>query len=199
MKILEEGFLKRNRNMLLIALGIFLVFFIAGAVYGYISIGDNAGQITEAMINASQSETSNPLAGLDLSSVDLFTHNLGADMLTVLGGLVLSIPSIAVIIFNAFSLGSLFGMDFTYAVVSVIPHSIIEYPASVLALSAAFIITKIEIRIIKNRNFRNTLRESKTELKDILVLIIAIAILLAIASIIEAHITPRVVFWYFNF
>ena len=78
MKILEEGFLKRNRNIILIALGIFLVFFIAGAVYGYISIGDNAGQITEAMINASQSETSNPLAGLDLSSVDLFTHNLGA-------------------------------------------------------------------------------------------------------------------------
>ena len=62
----------------------------------------------------------------------------------------------------------------------------------------AFKITKIEIAIIKNRSFKSTLEEHKTELKDIFVILIVTVILLAIAAIIEAHITPLIIKWYFG-
>lgn len=114
-----------------------------------------------------------------------------------MGGFLFSIISLILTILNAASIGSIFGVDLIYSILSVLPHSVFEYTATVLSLSCALIITKLEIRIIKKRDFKNTIRESKTELKDILVLIIVIVILLAIAAIIDAHITPMILDWYF--
>ena len=173
------------------------MFFIVGEVFGFINAGDNVGKITQLMLNASKTGVSGQ-GDLELSSLDLFMHNLTSDLITVLGGFLFSIISVIMVIYNAVSVGSIFGVDLTYATVTVLPHAITEYLASVLALAVAFIITKIEIKIIKNRTLRNTLNESQTELKDSLVLIIVIVILLAISAIIEAHITPIIAKWYFH-
>ena len=194
MKLIEDGFLKRNKKLLVISLAIFLVLAAAGAVTGFIKIGDNYGAIS----NIIQSE--NATGSIDMSSfqsetLDLFLHNLFSDIIVVLGGLLFSVISILIIILNAVSIGAPFGADLTFAAVSILPHAIIEYAASVIALAVAFKITILEIGVIKSRGFKDI---SKTDLKDILVLVIVMVIFLAVAAIIECNVTPVIVSWYFG-
>ena len=61
--------------------------------------------------------------------------------------------------------------------------------ATVFALTIAFIITRREINIIKTRSFDGI----KTDLKDIVILLVLDIIFLAIAAFIEAHVTPGIV------
>lgn len=91
----------------------------------------------------------------------LFLHNFSADLFVIVGGLLFSVISVLSIIFNAVSIGSSFGMDFTFSAVTILPHGIIEYAASVFSLACAFNITKLEIEMIKNRSFMQTLRIMK--------------------------------------
>lgn len=196
MKLLEPGFFDRNKKLIIISVLILLVSAVAGAYYGSVEIGDEKNLISNLL--SSKNVTNNDSDDIGLSAISLFTHNLTSDLVTIVGGFFFSIISVLIIIFNGFSIGTLFGMDFTFACPSVLPHGIIEYFASSLSLVIAFKITKIEIAIIKNRSFKSTLEEHKTELKDIFVMLIVTVILLAIAAIIEAHITPLVIKWYFG-
>ena len=197
MKLVEKGFLKRNKKIILISLIIFLVFAVSGMLISHMMIGDDEGQITKALLNLPKNET-NQDVDLDISSLDIFVHNLVANIIIIVGGLFFSIISVLIAAFNAVSIASPFGTDLTFSLVAILPHSIFEYTATVIALAAAFLITKLEIAMIKNRSFKGTLRDSKTELKDILVLVIVMVILLAIAAIIEGHITPIIVRSFFG-
>ena len=96
------------------------------------------------------------------------------------------------------TIGSVFGIDLPYALVTILPHGIVEYFAGALALAIAFKITSLELKIIKNRNLKKTINDNKTDLKDILVILIIMIILLGIAAIIEAHITPIIAKMYFG-
>lgn len=63
------------------------------------------------------------------------------------------------------------------------------------ALTGAFIITKLEINIIKsilskNYNIKEIWHENELLVKDILLIICITFVLLIIAAIIEGHITP---------
>ena len=95
-------------------------------------------------------------------------------------------------------IGGVFGIDLAYAIVTILPHGVVEYFAGASALAVAFKITSLEIKIIKNRNLKNTINDNKTDLKDILVILIIMIILFGIAAIIEAHITPMIAKWYFG-
>ena len=192
MKLIEKGFIKRNKDMLIIITCLFVLSMFVGLIMGYISVGGNVGQISQAFANLPKEQIPH-YTDTGLSSLDFFTHNFTVDVITLVGGLLFSVISVIVFVFNAISIGAPFGSDFAFACTSIIPHGIFEYSASILALAAAFIITKIEIRIIRNRNFKNTLTESKTELKDMLVFIIMSIILLIIAAVIEANITTLVI------
>ena len=199
MKIYEKGFLKRNKKFLIIALIIFLVATVLAIIVAYNAIGVNYGIITKTIINESQNNPTtsfNPDVGLD--TVDLFLHNLGSDLLIIVGGVFFSIISLAVVVFNAVLIGSPFGSDFTFAALSILPHGIIEYSASIIALAAAFNITKLEILMIKNRKFREVIDENKILLKDTLLMTILMIVLLIIAAIIECNLTSYVIYWYFS-
>ena len=192
MSLIEEGFLERNKKIIIIAVAIFLIAFIAGAVISHMLIGDNYGLISKKLSELPANETTGKI-DLGISTFDLFVHNLAVDLLVIVGGVFFSIISIAITAFNGLSIGTPFGTDFKFAVTSILPHSIFEYSGTVIALIIAFIITKLVISMIKTRSFRGILNESKTELKDILVLFIVMVILVFIAAVIEANITPAIV------
>lgn len=185
MKIFEEDFLIRNKKVIIIAVLIMLISVFIGAGLGYINNGDKLNVLSNAL-------SSNPVSNnvsTSSSSIFLFTHNLTVDIITILGGLIFSILSVLLTIFNGVSIGYVFGFDLKYACVSILPHAIFEYLAGALALAIAFKLTKIEIAIIKNRNFKDTIKGHNIDLKDILAILIIMIILLAVAAIIEGHIT----------
>lgn len=195
MKLIEEGFLKRNRKLILIATLILLVSAIAGALISY-SLADGKYNVISNLMRTHPANLTN--ASVDINPIELFAHNLIADLLVIIGGIFISITSVLIIIYNGLSIGSIFGVDLPYAAITILPHGIIEYFASALSLVIAFKITKLEIRIIKNRNLKNTLKEHRIDLKDILVILIVIIILLAIASFIEAYVVQILTKWYFG-
>ena len=198
MKLIEDGFFKRNKKIIIISFVIFILFALAGMIVSNVMAGDQVGKISKAMMEMPKNGTG---ANLDIgmSSLDLFIHNFSVSVIIIAGGILFSIISFLVTVFNAFSIGAPFGSDPVFALVSILPHSIFEYSATTLSLAVAFLITKLEIKMIRQRSFMGTLRESETELKDILVLIIVIVVLLAVAAVIEAYITPMVVKAYFGF
>lgn len=198
MKLIEDGFFKRNKKIIIISFVIFILFALAGMIVSNMIVGDQVGKISKAMMEMPKNGTG---ANLDIgmSSLDLFIHNFSVSVIIIAGGILFSIISFLVTVFNAFSIGAPFGSDPVFAIVSILPHSIFEYSATTLSLAVAFLITKLEIKMIRQRSFMGTLRESETELKDILVLIIVIVVLLAVAAVIEAYITPMVVKAYFGF
>lgn len=192
MKLIEEGFLKRNRKVLIISLAIFLAFAIAGAIIAFIKVGSDYGMISKAINTTSINQTD---SNTGLKTLDIFAHNLIADAITIIGGVLFSVISVLIVAFNAFTIGAPLGADFGFFGPTILPHGIIEYLASVFSLAAAFKITKLEIRMIKTRSFKSTLKEHKTELKDILVMIIVVVILLLIAAFIECNITWIIAKW----
>ena len=151
MKLIEKGFFKRNKKIIIIAVAIMFLSAVAGCAISSIYAGDDIkGKVTEGLLNVSHNQTDNVKSG------------------------------------------SIFGVDLTFACVSVLPHAIIEYFAGAIALAAAFLVTKLEINAIKNRSIRGTLEESKVELNDLLTFIILVVVLLAIAAFIEGNITPMI-------
>ena len=198
MKLIEDGFFKRNKKIIIISFVIFILFALAGMIVSNMVVGDQVGKISKAMMEMPKNGTG---ANLDIgmSSLDLFIHNFSVSVIIIAGGILFSIISFLVTVFNAFSIGAPFGSDPVFALVSILPHSIFEYSATTLSLAVAFLITKLEIKMIRQRSFMGTLRESETELKDIRVLIIVIVVLLAVAAVIEAYITPVIVKAYFGF
>lgn len=198
MKLIEDGFFKRNKKIIIISFVIFILFALAGMIVSNMIVGDQVGKISKAMMEMPKNGIG---ANLDIgmSSLDLFIHNFSVSVIIIAGGILFSVISFLVTVFNAFSIGTPFGSDPVFALVSILPHSIFEYSATTLSLAVAFLITKLEIKMIRQRSFMGTLRESETELKDIRVLIIVIVVLLAVAAVIEAYITPVIVKAYFGF
>ena len=191
MKIIDKEFLNRNKKLLLIAFIIVFGSLIAGSILGYFEAGDSYGEMSEMIafshehdIKTNMSITENPT-----SASEYFVHNFMVDLITMLGGILFSIFSIWNVLSSSFIAGHFIGQDFLFGLVSTLPHGIIEYMATVFALTIAFIITRREINIIKNRSFDGI----KTDLKDIAILLVLDIIFLAIAAFIEAHVTSGIV------
>lgn len=185
-----KGYFSRNKKLILIALAIFLVFFVIGIIVGNIQIGDNYGAITKEM---SKSNVSIPFAEVSGGAIGLFIHNLSVDLIIFIAGFLFSIISLLVVIFNAVAIGLPFGGDFYFASLSIIPHFIFEYlGGSIFSLTGAFLITKMEIDIIKKRSVKEAVSDSYI-LKDILFSLILMVIFLFIAAFVEAYVTPAIV------
>lgn len=125
-----KGFFKRNKKFFLISLGFFVIAFLVGVIYGYITIGSQYGVFSSLMSDVGGSNTFNTL-GPNLSAVNLFVRNFSVGISTILLGLLFSIMSFAIVAFNAFIIGQMFGMDVLFATVGIAPHGIIEYSASI--------------------------------------------------------------------
>ena len=197
MKLIEKGFFKRNKKFLLSALIIFLVPFFVGIIHGYLLVGDDYGYISNAIYTGLQSGQ-HPMSFPEFSSIDLFIHNFFADLLVIFGGFLFSIISVIFVVYNGYAIGVPFGTDFIFAATSIIPHSIIEYPAAIFALAAAFNITWLEIKMIKNRSFKSVLEENKIVLNDILTMFVIMVVLLFIAALIEGNLTIPFIYWFYG-
>ena len=147
MKIIDKEFLNRNKKLLLIAFIIVFGSLIAGSILGYFEAGDNYGEMSEMIayshehdIKTNMSITDNPT-----SASEYFVHNFMVDLITMLGGILFSIFSIWNVLSSSFIAGHFIGQDFLFGLVSTLPHGIIEYLATVFALTIAFIITRREL------------------------------------------------------
>ena len=78
-------------------------------------------------------------------------------------------------------------------IVGILPHGIFELPATILSLVGAFIITKLEINLLNalfKKHLKEEINKSDKLVKDIVLTFIIILVLLIIAAIIEAGVTP---------
>ncbi len=191
MKLIAKDFFNRNKKLLLIALIVVFGSLIVGSIIGYFEAGDSYGQMTQMIFYAHEHNIPSPINGTggETSGLEYFIHNLSIDIMTMLGGILFSIFSLINVLQSSYIGGHFIGQDFIFGLVSTLPHGIIEYLGSVFALTIAFIITRAEIRIIKNRSFDGL----KTDFKDIFILLVLDVICLAVAGFIEAYVTPGII------
>ena len=191
MNFIDKEFLNRNKKLLLIAFVIVFGSLIVGSIVGYFEAGDSYGEMSEmiAFGHEHNIKTNMSISENATSASEYFIHNFMVDIITMIGGILFSIFSVWNVLSSSFIAGHYIGQDFVFGLVSTLPHGIIEYIATVFALTIAFIITRREINILKNRSFDGI----KTDLKDILILLVLDIIFLAIAAFIEAHVTPGIV------
>ena len=191
MNFIDKEFLNRNKKLLLIAFIIVFGSLIVGSIVGYFEAGDNYGEMSEmiAFGHEHNIKTNMSISENATSASEYFVHNFMVDIITMIGGILFSIFSVWNVLSSSFIAGHYIGQDFVFGLVSTLPHGIIEYMATVFALTIAFIITRREINIIKTRSFDGI----KTDLKDIVILLVLDIIFLAIAAFIEAHVTPGIV------
>ena len=194
------GYFIRNKKLLLASLALFAICFVLGVIISYILNMGQHGLMSSQLMSGMSTISLNDLL---VDTWPLFIHNLSVDFAVLLLGVLFSVISIILFCYNAFLIGMPFGQDFLFAFFAIVPHSIIEYAASLFALVGAILITTIEIDIIKS--FRNkdksvsdVISESNTKFKDILLSAIIVIVLLFIAAIIECNITPRIVVWFFG-
>ena len=191
MNFIDKEFLNRNKKLLLIAFVIVFGSLIVGSIVGYFEAGDSYGEMSEmiAFGHEHNIKTNMSISENATSASEYFIHNFMVDIITMIGGILFSIFSVWNVLSSSFIAGHYIGQDFVFGLVSTLPHGIIEYMATVFALTIAFIITRREITLIKTRSFDGI----KTELKDIVILLVLDIIFLAIAAFIEAHVTPGIV------
>ena len=191
MKFIDKEFFNRNKKLLLIAFIIVFGSLIVGSIAGYFEAGDSYGEMSEmiAFGHEHNIKTNMSVTQDGTSALEYFGHNFMIDIITILGGVLFSIYSVWNVLSSSFIAGHYIGQDFVFGLVSTLPHGIIEYMATVFALTIAFIITRREITIIKTKSFDGI----HTDLKDILILLILDIIFLAVAAFIEAHVTQGIV------
>lgn len=191
-EIISIQYLKEyiHRNKLLIVIAA-LIFILSALIGVFISdlINEYMMEILKEMVNSIP-----PNISVTEEAGYLFTNNITANFWILLGGILFSVMSVLIILVNGIVLG------FTYTlinpiqfVVGIFPHGIFELTATTLSLVGAFIITKLEIKLISallEHRFNEELRNSGILVKDIVLTFLITFILLVIAAIIEAGITP---------
>ena len=135
-----------------------------------------------------------PNSGFAEEALFLFKNNLRANLMIILSGFLFSVISVLSIILNGMLIG------FTYTMVSplqfvagIVPHGIFELSAVILALTASFIATKFEIKMIIalfKHNAKEEFNNSRIYLSDILFTVLLVFVLLIIAAVVEAGVTP---------
>lgn len=192
LEIFSKGYLKeyfsRNKNLILIS----FIILIASAFLGVVFSDVIQQYVTQILKEIILSMPENPTVYNEATF--LFQNNIRANIIIMIGGLLFSIFSILAIIMN----GMIIGFTYTLVtpiqfIVGILPHGIFELPATILSLVGAFIITKLEINLL-NALFKKRLKEeinkSDKLVKDIVLTFIIILVLLIIAAIIEAGVTP---------
>lgn len=128
--------------------------------------------------------------------IELFVHNFSIDISCILGGFLLSIPTLILTFINEVMFGALFGQTpLVIILFGVMPHGIFEIPSSLFALAGGLMLTKMELKLVKgllssNSSIRYEFKQSIPLIKDALLSAGIVYILLSIAAFIETFITP---------
>ena len=186
--------LKENKKLII---GLYLLFIISFIVVWILS----GFRIHEVLNNLNATaNTTTSLGGV--SATELFIHNELGGILTYITSIFFGIPSIILLIYNAFNLGS-FGQLFntilpnggTLYILYLIPHGIFEVTATVLQSVAGILLFLFIWRFIKSMRNKKTngisqsFEKTKKALIQSIVLMIFSTILLLIAAPIEAYVS----------
>lgn len=185
-KYIYEYF-NRNKNLIIVSVAIFLVSVILGVVFS-----ENVKPIAMELIKRMLDEF--PVETVSENATNLFLNNITANITIIAGGLLFSILSLFAIVINGILIGYVYSVTTPLIFfVGVIPHGIFELTAIILSLTGAFIITKIELKLIQAlfaKRLHEELEHSKLYVKDVIFTVIISVVLLVIAAIIEAAVTP---------
>lgn len=128
--------------------------------------------------------------------VYLFWHNFSIDFGCILGGLLLSIPSLITTFINAGQIGALLSqVNFIIILFGVAPHGIFEVPSSLFALAGAFMLTSFEVKLFSailssTTSIKEEINRSIYLVKDAIISAEIVFVLLIIAAFIETFVTP---------
>ena len=188
------GVYQRNKSILIISVAIFFIPFFLGILMGYFLPGLTEYLLTE-YVKLIQS------LPLEMTTSYIFTHNLGAALLTYIGGVIGIIP-VGTLSFNGFFIGSFIGyltrgsilssfgtLSATEFIAYTLPHAIFEIPGFIISGAAGFRVTTLVIGIIRSMKNKTPINEHYWKFKDSLILLLIAIILLFIAAFIEANLT----------
>ena len=222
------GYFSRNKKIYTLAIVVFFIFIMVGAMAGedimtdYLedeTYGDSYSSedyfdtsIPEIELNffkrmdsyeneESTDDYSSLFEGYNIGGfLNLFMHNFSIDLGCVLGGLLLSIPTLVMAFINGANIGAIFAYSpWIVILFGIIPHGIFEIPSSVVSLAGGFMVTLLELRILKGIFTSKTSVKEEYErsiplIKDIIISVMIIFVLLFIAAFIETFITPVLLF-----
>jgi stage II sporulation protein M len=188
--------LRQNRSWLVLALKIFT----AGAVIGAVTFVLNPG-ILETILNAfAEKFGENPPLDANLAKA-IFTQNLSASLIALLGGVVFGLTSFAALLLNGFLMGfivlslffmpgSNYGQSATLILGGLVPHGIFELPA--FFMGSAFGM-KLGLLWISQDAKGNRWASWKQSLKQALQILPVIILLLVIAAFVEVFVSGMIV------
>lgn len=182
-----KGYFYRNKKLIIIAVLIFILSFIIGVLFWDLF----RDYIIEALKHIAEDISDNP----STETKNIYFNNLEIAFVIILSGLFLSIFTVIILFLNGLVIGFVYsiapiGMSLLYT----LPHGIFEIPGILLAVVCSFLMTKLEINILKGilqngKTFRGQLNNSIVIIKDIILSIVMIIVLLSIAAVIEGFVT----------
>jgi stage II sporulation protein M len=190
-----SGVYERNKFILAVAAVIFFLSLFIGILVGYL-LPDFTLKIINVFVQSLLSYH------IEKTTLSIFAHNLQAVLLEYSGGVIGIIPIIALLT-NGFIIGAFFGYLFNHSYLTAIgslsvqkflvftlPHGIFEIPGFIIAGAAGLRVTTRIIDLIKKIIYKKPEPVDNWKLKDSLFLLVISIILIFIAAIIEANITP---------
>jgi len=182
-----KGYFNRNKNSIILVLVIFAISLIVGYAFNDIF----KGYILEAMKHIAEDVSTNP----NILTSNIFFNNLNVAIIIILFGILFSVVSVIILFLNGVVIGFVFNLaSIPVTLIYILPHGIFELPAIMLSVVCAFLVTQLEINLIKGtlqntKTFKGELKNSSTIIKDIILSITIIIILLVIAALIEGFAT----------
>ncbi len=156
------------------------------------TIGLLVGLFANSSMNSYASSDDKTIGKYDFQQI--LSNNLYAVIILILGGIVAGTLTFTILLNNSFLLGTLISdasTKYGYQVVCLLllPHTIFEVPAIIIAGAAGF---KIPYEITRYLLGRKEQVLTKEDIKEYLTLTLISIILIVIAAWIEANITLRI-------
>ena len=169
--------LSDNRFSITTSLAIYLISFVFGC-------------LLSLAIKTPKSAVPNVFGYNDLTAVSFIKHNLIAASPILLGFITFGLFTLFLLFINGLFFGaalmaSLENNSLYQVTLLVLPHDIFEIPAIILAGTAGFKSLEVLLRYLKGGSFIE-----RRDVKDFFKLVFASFILIIIAGVIEANITP---------
>ena len=185
---------RRNKIFLITSAAIFFLSILIGIITGYF-LPETTGHYLTLQVKELGSH-------VEKTTLSIFLNNFKAALLIYAGGLV-GIITAGILSVNGFLYGAFLGYFAHGGILShygvdtpkdfliyTVPHGIIEIPALIISGAAGFRLTSAIFGLIKSIIRKKPADEHYWKLKDSLALLVIAVILLFIAAIIEANITP---------
>lgn len=141
-----------------------------------------------------QSQSSFAFDSSEFSFVGVLGNNLFTMTVSTLGGLAAGVPTVLNTLFNGFIMGILSGVVVTadepvVAAATLVPHSVIEVPAFLVAAAVGFKLPRKLIRYLVGK--QSYILDQRT-LYDMVYGAVFVAVLTVCAALVEAYVTPRI-------